>query len=165
MLAKGWMLALVAGFVFAGLVGCGGGDSASSPAVDVTNATAGAEMKPLPLLERLPGDWAGVMVIDEAGVKGLPADRVEALRAMQMGVSFTPQGEMILSGYNNGQPYESKGAWQLVKEEGDQLTLRSVEADGTQKDIVLMFDGNDRFLMPLKTEVANLGAMQFERMR
>jgi hypothetical protein len=106
-----------------------------------------------------------VMVIDQEGVKGLPADKVEALKAMEMGISFSPQGEMVLSGYNNGQPYESRGAWQLVKEEGDKLTLRSIEGDGTQKDIVLMFDGNDRFLMPLKTEVANLGAMQFERMR
>lgn len=163
MLAKGWMPALVAGFVFAGLVGCGG--SASTPTVETTAASTNAEVQLLPLLDRLPGDWAGVMVIDQEGVKGLPADKVEALKAMEMGISFSPQGEMVLSGYNNGQPYESRGAWQLVKEEGDKLTLRSIEGDGTQKDIVLMFDGNDRFLMPLKTEVANLGAMQFERMR
>jgi len=164
MLAKGWLLALVAGFVFAGLVGCGGGGSAST-SVETTNASTQQEVKLLPLLDRLPGDWAGVMVIDEEGVKGLPADKVAALKAMEMGISFSPQGEMVLSGYNNGQPYESKGAWQLVKEDGQALTLRSIEGDGTQKDIVLMFDGNDRFLMPLKTEVANLGAMQFERMR
>lgn len=157
-------LALVVGFVFAGLVGCGGG-SESTPAVEATNASAQAEVKLLPLVERLPGDWAGVMVIDEEGVKGLPADKIEALKAMEMGITFSPQGEMILSGYNNGEPYESRGAWQLVKAEGEQLTLRSIEGDGSQKDIVLMFDGNDRFLMPLKTEVANLGAMQFERMR
>jgi|GEM_PF-1683940 hypothetical protein len=164
MLAKGWLLAAVAGFVFAGLVGCGGGGSAS-PAVEATSASAQQEVKLLPLLERLPGDWAGVMIIDEEGVKDLPAENVAALKAMEMGISFSPQGEMILSGYNNGQPYESKGAWQLVKEEGETLTLRSIESDGTQKDIVLMFDGNDRFLMPLKTEVANLGAMQFDRLR
>ena len=164
MLAKERMLALVAGFVFAGLVGCGG-DAEKTTSVDANNASASAEVQLLPLVQRLPGDWAGVMVIDEEGVKGLPADKIEALKAMEMGVSFSPQGEMILSGYNNGQPYESKGAWQLVKENGDELTLRSIEADGTQKDIVLMFNGNDRFLMPLKTEVANLGAMQFERMR
>lgn len=164
MLAKGWLLAAVAGFVFAGLVGCSGGGSAS-PAVEATSASAQQEVKLLPLLERLPGDWAGVMIIDEEGVKDLPAENVAALKAMEMGISFSPQGEMILSGYNNGQPYESKGAWQLVKEEGETLTLRSIESDGTQKDIVLMFDGNDRFLMPLKTEVANLGAMQFDRLR
>jgi hypothetical protein len=159
MVAKGWLVAAVAGLVFAGLVGCGNSTAPTAA------ASATAEVKLLPLLERLPGDWAGVMVVDTEGVKGLPADKVEMLKAMEMGVSFSPQGEMILSGFNDGKPYESRGAWQLVKQEGEALTLRSIETDGTQKEIVLMFDGNDRFLMPLKTEVANLGAMQFERMR
>jgi hypothetical protein len=163
MFAKGWIVSLIAGLVMAGLVGCGG--SASTPAANATADAGNASTAPLPLLERLPGDWAGVMVVDEEGVKQLEPEKIQALREMEMGITFLPDGKMILSGFNNGKPYESEGAWQLVKEEGEQLTLRSYEADGKQKDIVLMFHGNDRFVMPLKTEVANLGAMQFERMR
>lgn len=162
MFMKGWLGSVIAGLVIAGLVGCGG---SSASTADATAAASAENTKPLPLLERLPGDWAGVMIIDKEGTKDLLPENIKALEEMEMGITFTPQGEMILSGLNNGQPYESHGAWQLVKEEGENLTLRSIESDGKQKDIVLMFDGNDRFLMPLKTEVANLGAMQFERMR
>jgi hypothetical protein len=98
-------------------------------------------------------------------VKSLSPENIEALRKMQMGIAFGADGKMVLSGDNNGVPYASEGKWELVKDEGEQLTLKSIETSGEQKDIVLMFEGADVFYMPLKTEVANLGAMRFERMR
>lgn len=165
--AKLWLESWIVGLVVAGLVGCGGSASptATAPASNATSATSAPTVPAVPLLKRLPGQWSGQMVVDEEGVQGMPEDRVAGLRQMKMGIAFDAQGKMVLSGVNGGQPYESQGSWELISEAGEELTLKSVESDGQQKDIVLMFEGNDIFYMPLKTEVANLGAMKFERMR
>jgi hypothetical protein len=53
----------------------------------------------------------------------------------------------------------------VVKVEEGQITIKSIETNGKETDAVLMFENDDSFLMPLKTEVANLGAMRFERLR
>ena len=58
----------------------------------------------------------------------------------------------------------SRRTW-LSDFEDDQITIRTIEASGKATDAVLMLESDDAFLMPLKTEVANLGAMRFERMR
>ena len=131
----------------AGLMGCG----ASSPPAAV---------------ERLPGKWHGEMIVYEDAVQGkLPPEKIAELQAMQMDFEFRPDGTMALSGAHKGQAYTTQGEWQMVKQEGDLLTIKSIEAGGGAKDINIEFDGADTFFVPLQTEVAELGAMRFTRLR
>jgi hypothetical protein len=130
----------------AGLVGCG--SKLPAPA------------------ERLPGKWAGQMIVYEDVVEGkLPPEKIAQLSQMQMGFEFAPDGSMVLSGQNNGQAYTTQGRWEVIKQEGDLLTIKSVEQSGQTKDVNIEFDGTDTFYVPLKTEVAELGAMRFTRLR
>lgn len=138
----------------AGLVGCGG--SAKLPAA----------------AERLPGKWHGEMIVYEEAVQGkLPPDRIEEMSKMQMDFEFRPDGSMGLSGVNSGQAYATEGRWETVKQEGDLLTIKSIEQTGMQKDINIEFDGKDTFYIPLhgrtspEAEMAELGAMRFTRLR
>lgn len=145
------------------LAGCGGGTAANKTGEDATQARTEKTVTPEQLLE---GQWQGQMVLDAEAEKTLPTAQVDKLRAMTMGMEFQQGGKLILAGLkDDGKPYESEAAWEVVKVEEGQITIKSIEANGKETDAVLMFENDDSFLMPLKTEVANLGAMRFERLR
>lgn len=117
-------------------------------------------------VERLPGKWHGQMIVYEDAVQGkLPPEKIAELAQMQMDFEFRSDGTMALSGENQGQAYTTQGQWQMIKQEGDLLTIKSVEQGGGEKDINIEFDGSDTFFIPLQTEVAELGAMRFTRTR
>ena len=82
-----------------------------------------------------------------------------------MGLEFAADGSMVTSAQMNGQSTSSAGNWEVVTQEGDLLTIKSTEQGGQSKDVNIEFDGADTFYIPLKTEVAELGAMRFTRMR
>src|SRR5688572_25065193 len=115
--------------------------------------------------ERLPGKWHGEMIVYEETQAQLPPDKIAALSQMRMDFEFAADGSMALSGVDQGRAYTTAGRWQVVKQEGDFLTIKSQEQAGPIKDINIEFDGADAFFIPLKTEVAELGAMRFTRMR
>jgi hypothetical protein len=143
---------LVFSLLAAGLVGCGssGGGVASLP----------------PAKERLPGRWQGEMIVYEDAVQGkLTPQQIEQLLQKRMGLEFAADGSMITSAEIDGQAQASAGRWELVTEEGDLLTIKSTEENGQSKDVNIEFDGADTFFIPLKTEVAELGAMRFTRLR
>ena len=126
----------------------------------------GCSSKTTPPSQRLPGKWYGKMIVHHESVgNALTPAQIADLEKMEMGIEFTKDGAMVLSGVNNNVPYQSAGKWQFIGQEGDILTIKSIESDGNQKDVVIVFEGNDEFSMPLKTEVANIGAMKFERLR
>lgn len=126
----------------------------------------GCGTKSTPPAQRLPGKWYGKMVVHHESVgAALTPAQVAELEKMEMGIEFTKTGEMVLSGVNNNVPYKSAGKWQFIGQEGDILTIKSIESDGNQKDVVIVFEGEDEFSMPLKTEVANIGAMKFARLK
>ena len=140
-------LALSWAGLLAGLVGCGAG---SLP----------------PAAERLPGKWQGQMIVYEDTVQGkLSPEQIAHLKDQQMGLEFATDGSMVTSAEVNGQATSSAGHWELVAQEGDLLTIKSTEQGGQTKDVNIEFDGADTFYIPLKTEVAELGAMRFTRMR
>ena len=142
-----WTMLGSAVVALAGLSGCG---SSAPPAA----------------VERLPGKWHGEMIVYEDAVQGkLPPEKIAELSAMQMDFEFRPDGTMALSGAHQGQAYTTQGEWQMVKQEGDLLTIKSIEHGGGAKDINIEFDGTDTFFVPLQTEVAELGAMRFTRLR
>jgi hypothetical protein len=144
-----WQLvgAFCFGLIMAGLVGCGSG---SLP----------------PAAERLPGKWHGQMIVYEDTVAGkLTPEQISQLSQQQMGLEFAADGSMVTSAQVNGQPSFNSGRWELVSQEGDLLTIKSTEQTGRSKDINIEFDGADTFYIPLTTEVAELGAMKFTRMR
>jgi hypothetical protein len=114
-------------------------------------------------------------VNEEAVRAAIPADKVEdaitSLQAMRMEMDFRQDGTLMLAGENHGKPYESRASWELVSEDGEKMTLRSVEktalpgAEPQEKTIDIRFDGHDSFTMPLQTEVAELGSLRFSRLR
>ena len=106
------------------------------------------------------------MLVDDDAVSGKISDQQRAqLEAMQMGMEFRDDGVLVLTGVHNGQPYTSRNQWKLLKESGEEALILSTEPSGAEKEIVLVFEGEDVFLLPMKTEVAELGAMRFERLR
>jgi hypothetical protein len=136
-----------------GLIGCGG-----SPAL------------PAPV-QRLPGKWHGEMIVYEEELQGkLPPEKIAALAQMQMDFEFCSDGTMTAAGANAGQAAASRGKWQMVKQEGDILTIQSSEEGGPAEHKNFEFDGQDIFYMPIQASlgehgVADLGAMRFTRLR
>ena len=133
--------------VAAGLVGCGG---SSLPAP----------------VERLPGKWHGQMIVFEEEVQGkYTPEQISALGQTQMDFEFNPDGSSVIVVSANNQVDTSQARWELVKQENDVLTIKSTEPSGKQKQINFEFDGADTFYMPYRTEVAEIGAIRFTRMR
>jgi len=133
--------------VAAGLVGCGGSGL------------------PAPV-KRLPGKWHGQMIVFEEEVQGkYTPEQIADFQLWQMDFEFRPDGSMLIAGVTKGQSTSSEGSWEMVKQEGDLLAIKSTEAGGEQKQINCEFDGADTFYMPIKTDVAELGAMRFTRLR
>jgi hypothetical protein len=139
--------------IASGLIGCGGSPSLPAP------------------VQRLPGKWHGEMIVYKDELQGkLPADRIDALEQMQMDFEFRADGTMSVAGANAGQAAASRGRWQMVKQEGDVLTIQSTEEGGQAEPKNFEFDGADIFYMPIQAKlgdsgVADLGAMRFTRLR
>jgi hypothetical protein len=106
------------------------------------------------------------MIVYEDTVQGkLTPEQISALSRQRMGLEFAADGSMVTSAEVNGQATSSAGRWEVVTQEGDLLTIKSTEDGGRTKDVNIEFDGENTFYIPLKTEVAELGAMRFTRMR
>jgi hypothetical protein len=71
----------------------------------------------------------------------------------------------VTSGAVNGQAFSNPGRWQVVSEEGELLSIQTEEQGGKKAQVNIEFDGGDTFYIPLQTEVAELGAMKFTRVR
>jgi hypothetical protein len=151
-----WLAAaLAAGWLFSGCGTSGAGPGASK-AANVPRSAA----------ERIAGAWQGTMLIDDEAVAGkLTAEELARLEGLEMGMEFHPDGSLLLTGVAGDKPYTSRNQWELVREDGQEITIKSIEPSGQEKEIVLVFEGDDVFLLPMKTEVAELGAMRFERLR
>lgn len=125
----------------------------------------GSSSGPVPS-EKLPGRWYGRMIVDSEAVKGkLTDEQVAQLELMEMGFEFSSDGAMVLTAFQGDEPHDSLGTWEIVSQDSSLLKIRSREKGGEPKDINIEFDGDDTFYMPLKTEVAEIGAMRFERVR
>lgn len=134
---------------------------------DAQGVASGKPAKPtIAPQERLAGTWVGTMVVDEESVKGhISADQVEALRKQKMTFEFHPDGTLKTTAVINGKQHSRDELWQHVSGEGEELTIKLISKEGEQKDHAFLFDSEDSFLMPVQTEVANLGAMRFTRQR
>lgn len=163
-----WVSGLVVVVALNLFAGCG----SKAPSAPIADAKPAATRP----IDRLFGRWQGTMLVNEEAVRAaVPADKVEAalasLQAMKMEMDFRQDGTLRLAGENHGKPYESQASWELVSEEGDKMTLRSIEttaASGAQpqeKTIDIRFEGDNSFTMPLQTEVADLGSLRFTRLR
>ena len=124
-----------------------------------------------PAAERLPGKWHGEMIVYDETQGKLPPEKIAELSKMQWDFDFKTDGSMALSGVNSGTAFTTQGQWQALKQDGDLLTIKSIEQSGSQKDINIEFDGKDTFYIPVngrpspEAEVAELGAMRFTRLR
>lgn len=149
------MLRLLTAPLFATLVclaGCGGtaqpeAANQVAPAIDVA----------------IEGTWQGQMIVNAAAAADkLDAAKIESLKAMTMQMTFRDNGTLELA---SGGQQPSENRWDLVGVEGNKLTIKSIEKDGQEKNIDLFFIDSNSFDIPLTTEVAELGAMRFTRVR
>jgi hypothetical protein len=134
---------LICGWIAVAFVGCG--PTATSP--------------------KFTGTWQGTMQVSNAALEKLPAENIAQLKQMKMEMTIREDGTLRLAGETNGKPYTGENRWELVSASPNKVTIKSIDPDGQSKPIDLVFDGNDSFRMPLQTEVADLGAMQFQRVR
>ena len=137
------------GAMLLGLSGCG---SSSAPATTAVSP-------------EIHGTWQGTIVMNEQTAAKMEQPELEAVRSMKMEMSFQPDGVLMLTGEANGTPYTSENHWTKVAAEGNKVTIKAVNKEGKEKDIDMIFEGSDTFSMPLKTEVADLGVMKFQRVR
>jgi len=138
-----------------GFAGCGGSKAPKTARQPVESIDVALE-----------GTWRGQMLVnEEEAAKKLQADQIAALKEIQMEMTFREDGSLTLAGETNGAPYTSQNRWDLVDVEGNKLTIKSIDSDGSEKNIDLFFNDSNSFDMPLSTEVAELGAMRFTRVR
>lgn len=129
-------------------------------------AALGCGQSAPPPAQRLPGKWYGKVILEKESIgNSLTPDQINNLAKMEMAIEFTKDGAMDSSGVENNVPYKTQGKWQFISQEGDVLTINAIESTGQQKPAILVFEGTDHFTIPLKTEVANIGGMKFERVR
>lgn len=153
----GGILAIGGMLIGVAFTGCGSKES-GGPA-------ANAEAKPSGP-HQLIGAWHGEVWVDEAQASQvLTQDQLKAVKGTMMDVEFKADGEMVLSGVNNGKPYTTTGKWELVKQEGPRVVIKSVEAEGAEKEILVRIESQDEFSMSLPDPITRMGAMQFRRMR
>lgn len=132
----------------------------------VLSAAIGCGQSAPPPAQRLPGKWYGKVILEKESIgNSLTPDQIANLAKMEMAIEFSKDGAMDSSGVENNVPYKTQGKWQFISQEGDVLTINAIESTGQQKPAILVFEGNDHFTIPLKTEVANIGGMKFERVR
>ena len=122
--------------------------------------------------EMLEGAWRGKMVVNETVAKEkLDAAQLDSLRGMKMQMSFEADGALHLEGRTNGTSYKDEARWefqsahQVPESNQRKITIRSTGSDGKVKNVDMIFTSDDSFRMPLSTEVADLGAMEFKRLR
>lgn len=145
------LLGCLVALIVCSLSGCSGSNESGRE-----EATAG---------DRLIGQWHGQVEIDSKEAKKLSDDAVELLENTELKVEFRADGTMILTGKDGDKDYESGGTWEVLSEDGDELTVKSVEDEGLEKDLSLRFEGADAFSMPLPDQMSHLGAMRFRRLR
>ena len=163
-------LSLIVVLFFAGaLAGCGSGAvgpaAVSQPSSSQTTASAVASPMPPPV-ERLPGKWQGEMIVYEDTVQGkLTPQQITELLQKRLDLEFAADGTMTTSAEIKGQATATHGQWNVLSQDGDLLTIQSIEQGSQPREVHIEFDGADTFFIPLKTEVAELGAMKFTRLR
>src|SRR5262245_6733578 len=127
-----WLAAaLTAGWLFSGC-----GTSTAGPAAPQATRAA------LSAGERIAGAWQGTMLVDDEAVAGKLSDQQLAeLHALEMGMEFRSDGTLLLTGIAGDKPYSSRNQWELVKDAGKEITIKSIEPSGQEKEIVLVFEG------------------------
>ena len=129
--------------------------------VAVSVAAIGCSQSGPPPAQRLPGKWYGKVVLEKESIgSSLTPSQIADLSKMEMAIEFSADGKMDSSGVENNVPYKTQGKWQFISQEGDVLNITAIEGNGQQKPAILVFEGNDNFTIPLKTEVANIGGMK-----
>lgn len=132
----------------------------------VAVAAIGCSKSSPPPAQRLPGKWYGKIVADRESIgNSLTPEQIAGLEKVELGFEFSADGKLDSSGVWDNTPFKSQGTWQFISQEGDVLNISTLEGNGEQKPVVLVFEGNDSFTIPYKTEVANIGGIKFERVR
>lgn len=151
------LLALSTGL--AACVGCSG-DAADVPA-SVSQAPQSAQ-------ETLIGRWDGTFQLNEqAAAEELDAETISTLKSIRMSVEFKGDGNMNMAAtmQTSEGPLEnqSAGQWEIVSEQGDQVTIRSTEPNAEPEDIhVRIADANTLLMSPPQGQ-SHIGVIRFQR--
>ena len=157
------------------ITAAGCGDSAGSSTASANSAAPASQTKSL-AGHKLVGAWEGAIEIDEQKViqslqdKNVgfdPEEAIAILNSIAMAIDFHDDGTMRLAGTMNtpNGPEESsgQGRWELVSENGKQVTIRSIEEGREGQEIELIFVDQDTFTMAPPPPNPNVGLMRFHR--
>jgi hypothetical protein len=140
-------------------LGCGSGANPQP----VAQQPAAVEQPQESLDVQLEGTWHGKMIVNEEAAAGkLTPEQVQTLQGLEMDMTFRDNGMVTLVHPVEG---TSENRWDYQGLDGNKLTIKSVDASGNAKDVELFFNDANSFDIPLSTEVAELGAMRFTRVR
>ena len=149
------MFVLTLSLLLTACVGCG-----STPPPKVAEAKAEENIE-----VNLEGTWQGEVVVNEAEAAKADPGAIALIKSMKMQMTFTEDGVLKLAGETNGQPYHDENSWQFVDQKDNVLTIKSITAEGKEKDHDFYFNDSHSFDMPLAIETAQVGAMRFTRVR
>jgi hypothetical protein len=127
--------------------------------------------------DQLIGRWEGSLSIDQQEVeRQLKAQKtpfagqmgrflIDGLKSMQTSVEFRGDGTMSMNVAAGPLNRSSEGTWEVISEDDDNVTLRSIDDKGNEQQFRLRFDGYDAFEMKAQGDnpTAKMGTLRFER--
>lgn len=133
--------------------------------------------------ERLVGKWEATLKLDEERMKkmlseqGVPAAMLDAALEeakkqsggdagkISLTVNADGTSEAVMYEPGNPEPDKNPGKWEVVSEDGDNVTLKITDdADGESQEVKIKFDGNDSFTFSMKElEQAPISTPVFKR--
>ncbi|MCO6457623.1 MAG: hypothetical protein J5I93_20160 [Pirellulaceae bacterium] len=127
--------------------------------------------------DRLVGHWDGQFDINQQEVERQSGDSKSPLanplaqmmlggmKAATLKLHFDKTGQMEMTFKIGPLDQSTRGTWEVVRSEGDQVTIQSQDERGNQKQFELTFTGPDEFVMrpPEGGDAVSLGTIRFRR--
>lgn len=127
--------------------------------------------------DRLVGHWDGQFDLNQQEVQRQAGDSnsplanplaqlvIGGMKAATLKLQFDKTGQMAMTFKIGPLDQSTRGTWEVVRSEGDQVTIQSQDERGNQKQFDLTFTGPDEFVMrpPEGGDTANLGTIRFRR--
>jgi hypothetical protein len=128
--------------------------------------------------ERIVGIWEGQIELQEAAVQkeldGAAADpnrlkvlreRFDQMRKTVLNVRFKETGQMDMTADIGPISQDASFTWEITERDGDKVNIKSVESQGAEEQLQVVFLDDDTFTMDAPGDNPNIGLMRFHRLR
>ncbi len=128
--------------------------------------------------QRIVGKWEGQIELKKSVVdqelKRVASDpeeqkifekRFDDMKSMKMHVQFNENGAMRMSVNVGSLNRRASGKWEIARQEGDLVVIKSTESEGAEEELRVTFEDNDSFRMDPPGPNKEIGVMRFKRLR